>query len=357
MNRYKKEDKHPLAINALKLQRYNFNYFNCEEVVLFEYLVVKGMSFKTRDEFFHSTSTITNETGIKKHSLNTIIEKFKKLGIIEVVVKGMPRVKYFKVIYPKIIELLPNIYHSAENGKLSADFRKILTDFFQPLAENYLKKNNIQNTKEEYKKEKEDIDTDRDNTFSVFYDFISFLKYDKGLDEKKLKVDTNLLHIAFDTYGAETVLSYLEKYFNNNNRFGSVTEFLKFDKLDNRKLVYIEQELAIERKHTEDFLKKLESTFNRRREMITNDKKNKKGLSTTTLVINESVKKLVNEALSKKSELEIENAFIAYTDAVLNDKVSVKKFLPYFFSKQFGEYSVIETYLDYFNLSYSYSTN
>lgn len=355
MNRFKKEDKHPLAINALKLQRYNFNYFNCEEVVLFEYLVVKGMSFKTRDEFFHSTTTITNETGIKKHSLNTIIEKFKKLGIIEVVVKGMPRVKYFKVIYPKIIELLPNIYQSAENGKLSADFRKILTDFFQPLAENYLKKNIIQNNKKEHKKENEGVDTDTDNTFTVFNDFISILKYDKGIDEKKLKVDTNLLQIAFDYYGEEIVLFYIKKYFDEKGNYGSVIDFLKFDNFDNRKLKYIESELAKEKKYTEQFLKNLEQSFSSRREMITQDKSQKKGLSTTKLVINDSIKKMVSDCLRHKSELEINNSFTAYADAVLKDQISVKKFLPYFFSKQFGEYSVIETYLDYFNINYSYS--
>lgn len=356
MNRYKKEDKHPLAINALKLQRYNFSFFDCEEVVLFEYLVVKGMSFKTRLDFFHSTATITKETGIKKHSIETILSKFIRLGIIDIVVKGMPRVKHFIIIYPKIIELLPNIYQSSENGKLSADFRKILTDFFQPLAENYLKKNNIQNNKEEYKKEKKDSDTDMDNTFSVFYDFISFLKYDKGIDEKKLKVDTNLLHVAFDTYGAETVLIYLKKYFENKGWMGSVSDFLKFDTFDNRKLIYIEKLLADERKHTDKFIDNLQNQFNSRRELITKNKTIKKGLTASALVVNESVKKLVTEALRNKSEVEIEHAFIVYTDEVLKGHLKVQKFLPYFFSKQFGEYGVIDTYLEYFNLNYSYST-
>lgn len=356
MYKSKKEDKHPLAINALKLQRYNFSFFDCEEVVLFEYLVVKGMSFKTRLDFFHSTATITKETGIKKHSIETILNKFKNLGIIDIVVKGMPRVKHFIIIYPKIIELLPNIYQSSENGKLSADFRKVLIDFFQPLAENYLKKNNIQNNKEESKKEKKDNDTDMDNTFSVFYDFISFLKYDKGIDEKKLKVDTNLLHIAFETYGAETVLTYLKKYFESKGWMGSVSDFLKFDNFDKRKLIYIEKLLAEERKYTDKFIESLQIQFNTRREMITKNKTMKKGLTSSALVVNESVKKLVTEALRNKSEIEIEHAFIVYTDEVLKGHLKVQKFLPYFFSKQFGEYGVIDTYLEYFNLNYSYST-
>jgi len=70
----------------------------------------------------------------------------------------------------------------------------------------------------------------------------------------------------------------------------------------------------------------------------------------------ESVKKLVTEALRNKSEIEIEHAFIVYTDEVLKGHLKVQKFLPYFFSKQFGEYGVIDTYLEYFNFNYSYST-
>jgi hypothetical protein len=44
MKPYKKNDTHPLAINVLKLNRYNYDFFNCEEVVFFEYIIVKGMA-------------------------------------------------------------------------------------------------------------------------------------------------------------------------------------------------------------------------------------------------------------------------------------------------------------------------
>ena len=144
-----KPDTHPLAINILKLQRYNFDYFTCEEAVFFEYIVIKGKSFARMDAFFHSSSTITKETGIKKHSLKTIITHFIQLGIIDVEVKGMPKVKHFKVVYLRIIELFPQIYLLAENGKLSAVFSKLLYDFFQPLADSYLKKNTEKNNKKE----------------------------------------------------------------------------------------------------------------------------------------------------------------------------------------------------------------
>ena len=65
-----KKDKHPLAINIRKLQRYNYSYFGCEEVVFFEYMVVKGNAFKHKP-FYHSSETIFNETSIKKQSLNS----------------------------------------------------------------------------------------------------------------------------------------------------------------------------------------------------------------------------------------------------------------------------------------------
>ena len=53
-------------------------------------------------------------------------------------------------------------------------------------------------------------------------------------------------------------------------------------------------------------------------------------------------------------EIGFNHAFMAYTDAVLKGEISPTKFLPYFLSKQFGEFGVIETYLDNFNINYGY---
>ena len=170
MKKFKKEDTHPLAINIQKLQRYNYDYFNCEEVVFFEYIVVKGMAFKKKKEFFHSSETIRQETGIKKHSLKSIISRFESLGIISTEIKGMPRVKYFTVHFPKIVELIPKIYQLSNNGKLPSDFSKHLSDFFLPLVDNYQEKNNIKNNKEEInKKEKKDSDSEEEGVISVSY--------------------------------------------------------------------------------------------------------------------------------------------------------------------------------------------
>lgn len=138
-----KADKNPTCVNILKLQRYNFRFFSLEEVIFFEYLVVKAKAFGF-GQFYHSTETISGETGIKRTKLDTIIGKFNTLGILDVEVKGFPKVKHFKVNFEKIQALLSQIYQSAENSKLSADMLKLLTGFYNPLVESYQKKNNIE---------------------------------------------------------------------------------------------------------------------------------------------------------------------------------------------------------------------
>ena len=132
-----KLDKHPLAVNVLKFQYYNFDFFSCQEIVLFETLVVVGgISFKKKDEFFHSTQTLSDKTGIKKHSINKIIKRFDELNIINIKVKGMPRVKFFILNWDQIIELLPQIYQFDEVAKLFKGSSKPLLDFYKLLAEN-----------------------------------------------------------------------------------------------------------------------------------------------------------------------------------------------------------------------------
>lgn len=153
-------DRNPTAINILKLQRYNFDYFTLEEVVFFEYMVVKGRAFGFK-QFYHSHITIAREIGIKKAKLNTILGRFRELGIIETEVKGLPPVHNYKLNYEKIIELLPNIYRVAENEQLVAGFGKLLADFFQSLAEMSEQKNSIKNINKELLKENKANDSDK----------------------------------------------------------------------------------------------------------------------------------------------------------------------------------------------------
>jgi len=133
-----------------------------------------------------------------------------------------------------------------------------------------------------------------------------------------------------------------------------ITGFLNFDDLAPEKLVFIEEEKMEEEKYIDSFITKLQSNYDNRIMMYNDDKKNKRGKSDTDLVINKNIRQKIKEALDIKGEISITNAFTAYTDAVLRGIISPKKILPYFFSKSFGEYGVIETYLDNFNMQYSY---
>ena len=156
-----KKDKHGLAINIMKFQYYNFEFFNCQEIVLYETLIVLGgNSFAKREEFFHSTQTIADKTGIKRHSVDRIMMKFKKMGIIDYQIKGMPKVKFIKILWKNILEILPEIYQFDKVEEYFDGSTKPLIDYYQLLAENNEKiadnteeKNNIKNSKEVFKKE------------------------------------------------------------------------------------------------------------------------------------------------------------------------------------------------------------
>lgn len=129
----KKNVSMPLAINIMRFQNYNFKFFATDEVVMFEYLIVKAVSFKHR-VFYHSSNTINNETGIKRNRENSILERFENdLKIVTVKVTGMPQVKHFKVHFHKFVPLLRKIY---QFNKFSAENRKLLVDYFKSLAEN-----------------------------------------------------------------------------------------------------------------------------------------------------------------------------------------------------------------------------
>ena len=156
-----KNDNHPLAINIIKYQFYNFNFFCCQEVILYETLVVLGgISFRKKNEFFHSTLTLSEKTGIKCHSVDKILKRFKKIGIINYEIKGMPKVKFIKLVWANILEILPEIYQFDKVKEYFGGSTEPLIDFYKLLAENKEKiaeeekeKNNIKNIKKENKKE------------------------------------------------------------------------------------------------------------------------------------------------------------------------------------------------------------
>lgn len=347
-----KKDKHPLAINIRKLQRYNYSYFGCEEVVFFEYMVVKGNAFKHKP-FYHSSETIFNETGIKKHSLNTIIKRFEELGYISTEVKGMPKVKHFTVHYPKIHDDLPKIYVLEENGQPLYDFRQLLAEFYLPLVETYQEKNINKNTISNTKKEKEDVLSDSDEKLKIFADALSLLQLKFNLSPTQYSYrDVDVIK-AFGTYDIEELTFYLDNYFHQNKK-GRLSGFFKFNHLNHHTLDFIEQTKAEEEKFIDNYLITLQLTYDNRLQMYNEDSKQKRAKSKTTLVFNANIKAKIKEALEVFGEVGITHAFMAYTDAVLKGEITPIKFLPYFLSKQYGEFSVIENYLDRFNLNYGY---
>lgn len=357
MQKLKKKDKHPLAINILKLNRYNYDFFNCEEVVFFEYIVVKGMAFKKQKEFFHSSETIRQETGIKKHSLNSIIRRFKDLGIISTEIKGMPRVKFFTVHYPKIVDLIPKIYQLSNNGKLSSDFSKHLSDFFIPLVDNYLQKNNIKNNKKEInKKEKYDSESEGEDVLSFFNDYLASLKYQKNISPTALKFNDVDLFRALKNYEIEFLCEYLEKYFEEEHR-PSLNKFFAFDSIAVNKLKYIEQKIVDENDYVEQMVDELQRIYNKRIEMYNKDDDYSRAKSKTKLVVTKRIKQQLKTALKYRSELQITHSFTAYADDLLKGNLSISKILPYFLSSKDGEYEIIDNYLEHFNIQYGYSKN
>jgi len=157
----KNNDKHGLAINILKFQYFNFEFFNCQEIVLYETLVVLGgISFTKKEEFYHSTKTLAGKTGIKEHSINKILRRFKELGFIDYQIKGMPQVKHLRILWGNILEMLPEIYqfdkveeYFGGSTQPFIDYYKQLAENNEKIAENTEEKNIIKNNKEEFKKE------------------------------------------------------------------------------------------------------------------------------------------------------------------------------------------------------------
>ncbi|WP_139855655.1 hypothetical protein [Aequorivita sinensis] len=359
MKPFKKEDVHPLAINIQKLQRYNYEYFNCEEVVFFEYIVVKGMAFKKIEEFFHSSETIRQETGIKKHSLNSIIKKFENLGIISIEVKGMPRVKHFKVHFPRIVELIPNIYQLSESSKLYPNFSKHLSDYFLPLVENYQKKNSNKNNKNNNNLTHTNIELDNErqsceNLIMSFNNFLSSLKYKKNISPAALKFNEMDLYRALKNYDIEIICEYIQQFFNEKSN-ATLSNFFAFDEIAFNKLKFIEQKIADENEFVEKFLETLQNVYDDRVELYNEDEENDITIPETQLVITARIKILLKFALKYRSELQIKNAFIAYIDAIHNDQLTVSKILPYFLSTKNDEYEIIDKYLEIYTLNYTNS--
>lgn len=352
-----RKDKNPMAVNILKLQRYNFKFFSLEEVILFEYLVIKGSLFKYKP-FYHSSATIAQETGIKRNRLETIIKRFISLKLITIEKKGMPKVKHWLVNYPVIPSLFGQIYQFSENGKLTVDNLKLLNDFYKPFVDGYQKKNIKEEYLKENKKEKEDDEPVLVSAVGGVRDYFFDLKNEFSLNASQVKhTDLEILNLL-KSYNVEEIKQMARRFFEENTYGAKISDFLKTEKAFPDKNIFIEKTRRGDFDYAKRFLEKLEQTFNDRREMITEDKSIKKGLSKTSIVINDNIVQKAIIAIKEKGELAIEHAFISYADSVLKGKTTVQKLLPFFFARDaFHELNVIDNHLDNFNINYSYSTS
>ena len=155
------KDKHGLAINILKFQYYNFEFFNCQEIILYETLMVLGgIHFTKKDKFYHSTASLLKKTGITEYTVNKTMIRFKQLGILDYQIKGMPQVKHIKILWSNILQMLPEIYQFDKVEEYFGGSTQTLIDFYQLLGENNEKitenteeKNSIKNNTEEYEEE------------------------------------------------------------------------------------------------------------------------------------------------------------------------------------------------------------
>ncbi len=178
---------HPFAVNFKKLQQYNFSVFSLEEIVFFEYIIILAKTFGYK-EFYHSTSTITKDTGIKRAKLEKIIQKFADHTFIAVEVKGFPLVKYFRVNIPFICENLHHIYQFEGNSKLHAETCKLYAEISKQYVETNTQEKLIQETNRETKKATKDLKREEMAAVKKFdFNYIEAVNY-----IHKLEKDFNL---------------------------------------------------------------------------------------------------------------------------------------------------------------------
>ncbi|MCF1420843.1 hypothetical protein [Mangrovimonas futianensis] len=121
-----------------KFRNYNPRFFNCEERVLFESLLIKFKEneFKT---FRWEKSKIGYELGIKRGKRDSIISRFITLGIIKSAVakacKGPNNRNansyFFNLDCQKILDLMPEIFSDYHREDVEHDLHRYLAPAFE----------------------------------------------------------------------------------------------------------------------------------------------------------------------------------------------------------------------------------
>lgn len=118
---------------------YDKDFFDCQERVLFEALLInfKRKGFKS---FKWEKTKITCELGIKRKKIESIIKRFKSLGIIKSTIvkshkkpiKGIyANSTYFTLDCETIHELLPKIFSRFNYEKIESDLKSYLAPLYK----------------------------------------------------------------------------------------------------------------------------------------------------------------------------------------------------------------------------------
>lgn len=86
---------YPLSINFNTFKQYDLSISCIDEIVFFEWLVVKRLSFGS-DEFFYQNHRVISELGIKRHRLEKIKKQFISYGL-EIELKGFTNTSNYMI--------------------------------------------------------------------------------------------------------------------------------------------------------------------------------------------------------------------------------------------------------------------
>lgn len=155
------------------------------------------------DGMFYSTiENIQNNTTLSRHQQTEAISKLKELGILEVVVKGIPAKRYFKLNESKLVEMFVNEKEVTNKNvkNLHTGMSEIDKQDVKKLAgnnNNNSNKQNSNNIKKERKKEKKSTNYDSiineniqdESVKQEIYEFIKMRKLiKKPLTDRALKL-------------------------------------------------------------------------------------------------------------------------------------------------------------------------
>ncbi|MDO6392078.1 hypothetical protein Q4E40_18225 [Pontibacter sp. BT731] len=299
---------YPLAVNIIHLQKNYSGYFDLQEIVVFEWFMVKANSFKKYNEFYYSIRRICEETFIKKARLDTILSRFSELGIISFTTKGMPKQHHFQVNKNRVLEHLPLIYKLSEKDKLLTFFNKQLPEKSKH--------------KEYYKNSEEDI-----------------IEEKKGLLSEKEFSDSGPF-LDLDT--AESNINSAEaKAIQNEN--------------DQQKLRSIQEEETRQLEKSIEHQQLLNELYSQR--VALHNLKGKRGKPLTKLAFTNNDKFRLYKLFERFDEREILASFTAYIDEVISSttKSPIKKVVSYFLAADHeDEFSTFLTYLNKYTATYGY---